>query len=179
MFRKNQPRGGKVINFCFRKVCYLKITHFRTQNRPVYFLAIYSQTISSRNKYESVIGRYWWYLYPWCIKMTVRHSGRTQQFPKDTLFLAAETTIWVTASQCFSYRYTSIYSLSFWSWINYEHTIERYFFPLLIWYIKLLVHPFDRTQSSQTEVNRVMAPFQNRKGNCSCMLSELLLSFKK
>ena len=110
--------------------------------------------------------------------MTVQHSGRTQQFPKDTLFLAAETTIWVTASQCFSYRYTSIYSLSFWSWINYEHTIERYFFPLLIWYIKLLVHPFDRTQSSQTVVNRVMAPFQNRKGNCSCMLSELLLSFK-
>ena len=41
------------------------------------------------------------------------------------------------------------------------------------------MHPFDRTQSSQTEVNRVMAPFQNRKGNCSCMLSELLLSFKK
>ena len=41
------------------------------------------------------------------------------------------------------------------------------------------MHPFDRTQSSQTEVNRAMVPFQNRKGNCSCMLSELLLSFKQ
>ena len=41
------------------------------------------------------------------------------------------------------------------------------------------MHPFDRTQSSQTEVNRAMASFQNRKGNCSCMLSELLLSFKQ
>ena len=88
----------------------------------VYFLVIYSQTISSRNKFESVIGRYWWYLAPWCIKMTLWHSGRTQQSPKDALVLAAETTI--TASRCFSYRYSSIYS-------SFKQYIHGFIYPRL------------------------------------------------
>ena len=131
VFRKKQARGGKVINFCFRKVSSQKIRLFVPQNRQLYFLAIYSQTIASRNKFESVIGRYWWYLAPWCIIITLWHSGRTQEFPKHTLVLAAETTSWVLASQYFSYRNSLIYTLSFWSWINYEHTLERDFFLLL------------------------------------------------
>ena len=54
--------------------------------------------------------------------MTLWHSGRTQQSPKDELVLAAEMTI--TASQCFSYRYSSIYS-------SFKKYIHGFIYPRL------------------------------------------------